>query len=194
VLPIHFYQLKPSTDVLAGAALGEKHSHQIASIISAQRARADAAVVLDFRDIQAVTPSYLRQTLLPLYGSGSGEALPSRVLPLYSNLSPSTEDDLHHFLLAHRLPALVVRVKGRTTAFQKRLGWFEATANETLSRLSNIHAGSASDLMATAGGTAVALTAWNNRLAELFRLRLATREKRGRHWIYKPIVEVKNNG
>jgi hypothetical protein len=193
VLPIPFHQLRPKTDVLAGAALGEKHSHQIASIILAQRARADTAVVLDFRDIQAVTSSYLRQTLLPLYGS-SDDALPSRVVPLYCNLSPSTEDDLHHFLLAHRLPALVVRVKGRTTEFQKRLGWLEATANETLSRLSKIHAGSAADLMASTGRTAIALTAWNNRLAELFRLRLATREKRGRHWIYKPIVEVKNNG
>jgi hypothetical protein len=194
VLTICFGDLKPKTDVLAGAALGEKHGGEIESAIAAQSAGRDIIVLLDFREIKAVTSSYLKQTVRRLHGDGNSGASEPRIFPLYCNLSPSPEDDVHHFLLAHHLPGVLVRVKGNTATFERRLGWLEGAAQETLFRLSLINAGSAADVMATQGGSAIALTAWNNRLAELFRLRLATREKRGRHWIYKPIVEVKNNG
>lgn len=194
MLQISLCQLKPKTGILAGAALGEKHGQQIAAMILIHSGHKEVAVLLDFRDVHAVTPSYLKQTLPPLYGGTNTDPSAPRTVPLYCNLSSSAEDDVHHFLLAQRLPGLVVQLKSSGHAFQKRIGLLEATANETLFRLSGIHAGSAADLMATTGGSAIALTAWNNRLAELFRLRLATREKRGRHWIYKPIVEVKNNG
>lgn len=191
---ILLFDLEPITDVLAGAALGEKHAAQIWSKVSDRSAGNDMVVLLDFRGISAVTPSYLKKTLPALYNSGEQDTSTAALFPLYTNLSLSTEDDVHHFLLAHRLPGIAVRSKGNALTFQKRIGWLEAAATETLSRLGSINSGSAADLMTAGGGSSIALTAWNNRLAELFRLRLATRTKTGRYWIYRPIVEVKNNG
>lgn len=189
---ITFANLAPKTDILAGAALGEKHWEQIASVISAQAT--DTVTLFDFRGINAVTPSYLKKTLADLYRSNVIEQSSTRLFPLYTNLSRSTEEDLHHFLVAYELPGLVVQAKGKTLTFLNQIGCIEAAANETLSRLSSLGRGSAADVMGTANGSAIALTAWNNRLAELFRLRLATRVKIGRFWIYRPIVEVNNNG
>jgi hypothetical protein len=161
-------------------------------MISAERSASGVVAVLDFRKIDAVTPSYLKQTLADLYRVT--DELSVGLFPLYSNLSTSAEEDLHHFLVAHNFPGLVVELKGKQIKFLKQIGTMEEAARETLFRLSSLGRGSAADVMATHGGSAIALTAWNNRLAELFRLRLATRIKNGRFWIYQPIVEVKNNG
>jgi hypothetical protein len=191
VVRIELAKLTPRTDVLAGGAVGEKHCQQIEAALF-KPSFDDAIVVLDFAHIKAVTPSYLKQTIRPLYAPSNGQT--NAAFPVYANLLDPTEDDLHHFLLAHRLPGIVVRSKGHTITFQHLIGWLEQTASETFSRLSLIKLGSATDLMENQRGSEIALTAWNNRLAELYRLRLANRMKSGRHWIYKPIVEAKNNG
>ena len=192
MLEVSLRSLRPKTDVLAGVALGQKHAAGLRSVLSAAPVDGDRVVLLDFDKIKAVTPSYLKQTLPVLYEIAETES--TRTFPLYENLSTSAEDDLDHFLIARRLPGILVKTERNSTVFEKRIGWLEPAANETLSRLSAIGSGSAADVMAMVGGSAIALTAWNNRLAELFRLRLATRAKNGRYWIYKPIVEAKNNG
>jgi hypothetical protein len=192
MLHILISKLKPRSDILAGAGIGEAHRGQIvSSIVSAENYR--PLVVLDFKGIQAVTASYLKPIVPIFYASDSVPAERSPY-PLYANLSASAEDDLHHFLMARAWPGIVADFGGGRIRYRKIIGALQATPNETLRRLSKIGSGTANDLMQSAHGTDVALTAWNNRLAELARLRLAKREKRGRFWIYQPIVEVTSNG
>jgi len=192
VVHIHLSELEPRSDVLAGAGIGETHRDQIvSSIVLAENH--DPLVVLDFERVQAVTASYLKP-IVPIFYTIDSIPAGRSPYPLYANLSASAEDDLHHFLVARAWPGIVGDLKRGRIQFKKIIGALQATPNETLRRLSKIGSGTASDLMQSAPRTEVALTAWNNRLAELARLRLAKREKKGRFWIYQPIVEVTNNG
>lgn len=192
MIPIILAKLKPVSNVLAGAGVAEEHRDQIIENI-ALASHSDSVILLDFAGVEAVTASYLKVTI-PLFYGESELIADEPAYPLYTNLSRSTEEDLDHFLAARGWPGMVVAVKYGKPNFSKLLGALEAAPTETLQRLSKIGFGSAADVMQLNGGTEVALTAWNNRLAELARLRLAKRTKKGRFWIYKPIVEVTKNG
>jgi hypothetical protein len=189
VIRIIFTKLEPQTDVLAGAALGEKHWKQIAGLIN-EAGAVESVVLLDFDGVAAATASYFKQTLSLFHGDGRATR---NAYPIYINVSPSVEDDIHHFLLGQKWPGIIATFKRGKPWFRKLIGALEPAAVDTWNHLTLIGSGSAADVM-QAARSQVALTAWNNRLAELSRLRLTERKKNGRFWIYKPTVEVTNNG
>jgi hypothetical protein len=192
MLHIRLSDLQPASDVLAGAAVAEKHRDAIVTAVLTAK-EDDPIVILDFESVEAVTASYLK-LVIPIFYDENVLTKNKVPHPLYAQLSPETEEDLHHFLIARGWPGIVATWKRGKATFKKLIGALEAAPSETFRRLSKVGLGSAVDIMQSAGGTEVALTAWNNRLAELSRLRLARRERRGRFWIYRPTLEVTNNG
>ena len=75
------------------------------------------------------------------------------------------------------------------------LGEVEPVALKTLLALNGVHQHTALDLHERfAREETISATGWNNRLADLFRARLARRTRQGKSWIYNPLAETVTYG
>lgn len=117
------------------------------------------------------------------------------IFPMVAGLSPDVREELDDLLLLRKLSALEVmeleesEQAGSERILQARLrGVSGGIVADTLKILMREGEATASQLFERHGG-GINVTGWNNRLADLHRLRLARRRKEGRFWIYRPVAE-----
>jgi len=89
--------------------------------------------------------------------------------------------------MAGRATLEAVDVEGRRVRRAQLHGALDPALRETLTTLCRAGRATAPELHAASLQT-INVTAWNNRLAELYAKRLATRERDGKRWIYESVA------
>lgn len=172
------------------------------------RARTQAAVVIfDLSNLEAANASFLKATLLDLLWRGrlhaESEDSPNgphrdglNVYPVVYGPNGDVRDELLTVLASERLTALEALVsEGERIVRGRVLGRLDDALESTLTALTAEGSSTAPQLCEKyPQRSAIKATAWNNRLVELYRQRLATRERAGRQWIYSAIAKELDHG
>jgi hypothetical protein len=183
---------------LAGAAAARSHLKGMRDGLDAMLCEYanPLVLVLDFSDVESVTSSYVKASLIWLIRCGQrsvaadyfeppGDGATIVSLPAYpvvAHISDEIREELEVVLASEELCCLEVSTEGEP----KILGSLERTLRETFRRLVAEEEVTASELHQKFGD-GINVTGWNNRLADLHRLRLAWRRKEGRQWTYAPV-------
>jgi hypothetical protein len=204
----------PAGPHAAGATVGESDLLPLIHLLKQKRQEPEASIiVLDFAGIVSATGSYLKATVLWLLRCGQLSAAdqhrpagdmptqdhwairPLAIYPVVTGLNSEVRGELQMVLNNNALPLLeVADSKGDILTKGRLIGTLDPTLLLTLQRLAKIGPSSASSLAAHYPEERVTTTAWNNRLAELHRLRLVTRTKEGRQFFYTALVREITNG
>lgn len=176
--------LVPPKAVLRGSILGEVHAQDFAQSISAAYLAAGGTVILSFKNVEAATASYLKRFFSPLLGEEDLKTSEETIFPLVSDLCEDLREDLRSFLSDQGWVLCEVSLKGKCEYVQL-LGSPESSTETTYFLLKSRGEASANMLYELCDDKSITQTAWNNRLTNLLKLRLATRTKRGRVWMYK---------
>lgn len=196
-----------------GATLGQEHRRPLVDLLERDFGRESgqsAVVVLDFFGIESASASYIKATLVALTQAGErasrennespvaadSDALPSLpIYPMVAGLAPDVADEIDLVLRDTRgacfealaCTAIGVARAGVRPPIEDGLRWtLELLARARVMTATQLHEQFPYDR--TGPGRAVTVTAWNNRLAELHRLRLAHRTRQGRQWSYHSLV------
>lgn len=188
----------------SGAIPGERHVAPLLEEIGLgpRSDQPGEIVIVDMAGIETVTGSYLKATFLRLLrragapgsvlgesgAGGLGEGL-LNIFPMVAGLSDEVRADLDDLLQLRKLCGLeVLETEGERVVRARLLGMREGAVVETLRIVVREGEATAARLLERYGGN-INVTGWNNRLADLHRLRLARRRKEGRFWVYTPIAE-----
>lgn len=197
------FRLTTTRPVALGATMAQQDLRPIVEELRAVRSMA-TTIVLDFAGIEMTNGSYLRGTLLWLQAAGIAAAEleegarrppegiePLNVFPVATNLSADVSEELDIALRAERLPYLVGRVSEVDRIVDLvRVGHLDPALDATLTALAAEKRATAGDLCSRyPQKPEIKPPAWSNRLSELYRLRLARREREGRQWIYTALSE-----
>jgi hypothetical protein len=193
MIELHIGEIAGRSKFLAGATLGEQHRKLVAEALFADPVRAGLVVaVLDFDGIEFATASYLKAVIFalakePLKNSQNSEI---SVFPLVRNLSGALAEELSIVCRSERFTCLEITKYDKKGLLAGRVhGEIDNSLKRALQLLRTLSPATAPALAEQAPDEKVNVTAWNNRLAELFRLRLATRFKDGRFWKYEPVIK-----
>ncbi|HZI15073.1 MAG TPA: hypothetical protein VE153_32175 [Myxococcus sp.] len=194
------YTLKdhwPGITQLFGATAGQDH---IAPLLEKLQASPPGeTVIYDFSGVEHATASYLRATVLRLLRASlrsnvetdsqstsprpAGESLD--IFLLVANLSEDVAEEFQTVLESQGLACLEATRWDDKRPIQARVrGVLEGVLRDTLVRVVTARNATATML---AEREPPNVTGWNNRLAELYRMRLVTRVKEGRQWIYSAV-------
>lgn len=193
-----------ATEMLAGAALGALHMKGILPELPTGLSGPGQMVIIDFVGIAATSSSYLKATVISLIRAGRASTEPPEartnagvpplnIYPLIAHISDDIREEIDDLFtsLGQRLPCLEAKVWTTRTVRKAVLrGYLDPALRETVEAL-NRQAGrcTAQELAAANPGSGIKETGWNNRLAELHRLRLVRRVKDGRFWLYEPVAQ-----
>jgi hypothetical protein len=182
VNPVILSQLPPTTSILAGATLGERHAEIITGIAAALN-HAAVRVVLDFQGAESVTASYLK-ALFKAFAAGSDSKV--QLYPLVANVGASDlRYELESYLNGRDFAVQQVTVSDGIIRPTETIGRLDLSAAEAYRELNTMGTSTAAVLHERNPSAASSQTAWNNRLVKLFELRLAHRTRVGRHWVYQ---------
>lgn len=205
----HVVNPSPATHLHAyGATLGEEWLKPLVEELTSRTddlaASSGELVLLDFAGIETATASFLKATIIYLLKAGqraavSGETLGTdnvstvpalNIYPCVLGLSADVQEELTEVLASQRMVCLEALAWDNTALQKARLrGPIERPLWDTLQHLTVAPDGlTASELHRQHPAESINPTAWNNRLADLYRLRLVRRIRQGRHWLYSSIA------
>jgi hypothetical protein len=169
---------------VTGATLGQAHLSILKEEIGVTPV---AVVIFDFKEIEFATASYLKALIFKFINPGELNQ-DSIVFPVLRNLSEELKAEVISVCGSERLPCMEVIDEKNGELLKARIfGNLEAPLKKTLALLQKLEGGIAENLSEISINEGIGLSAWNNRLADLYRLRLADRTKQGRYWHYKPL-------
>jgi len=190
----------------AGASLGQSHYPTILDKIrQEQTTNSDGLVVFDYTNVEDVTASYVKATLLALHRCGrlaagslsAEEALTSHNHPVSLEIFvvvTGANDDvkacINDVFAANSLAVLAgnALVNGCLQSAEL-LGVIESKAFQTLQLAAKLEEVTAALLSQTQVTENITITAWNNRLADLHRQLLLRRQTNGRQHTYHSLVK-----
>lgn len=189
---------------LAGAAVAKVHRRGLDAILDDVAPDEAVLVAIDFGNVRSATASYLKVMWLSVARAGeqwlrgtsaqAGDPPARDVYPVLTGLGPELREELGVLGRAEKAcPIEAPSVGKRGPSRIVLLGDLEPSVRETVDALARQGRASAAELHA-AHGSKLAATAWNNRLAEVCRLRIATRTKVGRQYVYSLIAPEVSHG
>lgn len=211
---IHFLiqQHNHGNPVAAGAASAEIHAATCLRMIEAD-AIPDVGLIcaFDFSGIELVSASYLKNTLRwalacgrlsagnlsadELVPAGSVAVKPLNIFPVALGANEEVADAIHEFFAGRGCPFVLVNQKeGDGFARGRVIGRLEAAPARTLQLIGPDEEVTADDLFRRAANDEVNVKAWNNRLAELHRLRVLLRRKAGKSFKFRTIAKEQKYG
>lgn len=179
----------PRSARLTGSAIGDEHSRQIGELL-ASAAPDDRLAVFDFTGVESASASYLKRILNPFFGNAEfGGGPETGFSPVLINVTaPDLTEDLEDYLAGKERALVVAADDGYALRFLRLLGRLDGAAAETFHELRRLKEATAQHLFELHPERTTNQTAWNNRLAQLVSLRVASRRREGRFWIYQPTV------
>lgn len=201
----------PAVTHAIGATQGEEMLRPLLQSLTADAdglvAGSGELVILDFAGIQSATASYLKATIIRLLklsqcaaeeatSGRPGESIPPlNIYPCVHGLSDEVRDELREVLASQRCVCLEASAWNATQATRAALyGPLETPLWNTLQKLTSTGGATASSLCDSNPEESINVTAWNNRLADLFRSRLVRRVRQGRPWLYTSIAGEVHRG
>lgn len=156
----------------------------------ATAASGDRLAVFDFTGIESASASYLKRVLNPFYGSADlGDEAVTGFSPVLVNVTATDLiEDLEDYVTGKERALVVAADDGLALRFVRLLGRLDGAAAETFDELRRLKEATAQRLFELHPERTTNQTAWNNRLAQLVSLRVASRRREGRFWIYQPTV------
>ena len=163
--------------------------------------RRPVTVFVDFSAVEAANTSFIKAAYLELIWWGqryadSEDAFrvvrdSANVFPVLRGLRDEVREEVITALISEGLAALEAHsVHHETIVRGQTLGRLEDALRATLDALTKEGFSTATSLCERyPSKKPVQPTAWNNRLVELHRLRLVTRERSGRQWIYQALTK-----
>ena len=193
--------ISPAVPTALGATLGQDHMQKNEAEL-ASAAEDDVALILDLNGVKGVNASYLKATVFWAMQCGHAEVQhrepassdrwavrPLRLFPAVTGCSDEVASDVDEFFRGRNLAILHVDkrtddhlVKGRV------LGALDPVLELTLNGLLSVGAATAADL-SNQSQEKITVSGWSNRLADLHLMRLATRRRDGKFWIYSPTAK-----
>jgi hypothetical protein len=193
--------------VAAGASTGSLHAQKIVSqFADLEDDGLGVRVVFDFDGIEIASASYIKASILWLTTCGRMHAgimnpeelrtletthfKPLNVFPVVANANSEIQTELQEVFAGRGLACVITTEWSRTEiSAGKVLGRLEPTATRTLKALVGMGEFTAYDLQERFPKDSVNTTAWNNRLVELYRLRILRRRKQGKFWKYQTVAD-----
>jgi hypothetical protein len=191
----------------SGRITGLQHASKVLSMIKEIGIDEVGLVVcLDFAGVELATASYLKTVVLGLTISGRlhagavdvldlramevGAFQPLNIYPVIIGANEEIQHELDEVFAGRKLPCVVgERPTKERLREGKIVGALDATATRTLRAAAGLQEFTAYDLQDRQPGEAVTATAWNNRLADLHKLRLMQRKRQGKFWKYQPVAD-----
>ena len=174
---------------LSGRLKGVKDFAHVCDRISA--VRPGDIVLLDFKDVQYVSASWINAMLVSLAKRAADNN--NDFYLVISSFPGDSLDDLQLVAEQAHIPFLVV--KGKTNSKAELIGTLDSVQRETLAVVQEVGEVTGAGLAEKHRKFNTKATAWNNRLRDLFEKRLLRRRKQGREQIYTPLMpEVIING
>jgi hypothetical protein len=198
--------------VASGIVTGNLHARLLASEISRAPVSPEGViVVIDFNGVEIATASYIRSAVLwlTLCGRMHAGALNAaeqktldlsalqslNVFPVVEGTKDDVEDEIHEVYARRGLPCLrVEQMMGEVISCGDILGELDPSIARTIEVIEGLPELTAEELHTRFPEEGINVTAWNNRLSELFRLRMVRRVKQGKVWKYRPLAAVMNYG
>jgi len=191
------------------ATLGQQHLEPLRDLLRRRFCEYDRhqmmpteIVMVDFSGIESTTASYLKALVVPFLTYkeptmsekvgriGGDPDYRQSIYPMVTGLNEEVREELEEVLKFRSLPCLEAsRWCDDKVLSAHLLGGMDTILTTTFLLLVREKAASATDLHARYQDEHITITGWNNRLADLHRLRLATRTKQGRQWIYEPTTK-----
>lgn len=157
-------------------------------------------VVVDLHRVSLATTSYVKAGLLSLTLAGQRHAdratsglldsvgpSPLNVYPVFANADVEVLDTLQEVYAGRGLPFISAQLADGAIVGAKICGFLDEALARTMRLIRGRELVTALDLAAEFSTEGIKPTAWNNRLNDLWRLRLLRRFKRGKAWWYQTI-------
>ena len=195
-----------NTPAAFGATLGDDHRRRLGDVLSSSSAATNPygygqLVAISFKGMEAVTASYLKALLFPMFPSmatklGTPDHKPlsaSNLYPVLSNVPAEIRSEAEVLLQGYPINLLELTHAGQRAIPSAHLyGSLDRALLETLRLLLVVGEATAPDLHRREKGPGIAVTAWNNRLNDLFARRLVRRQRDGRQWVFRAVAEPVN--
>lgn len=183
---------------LAGATFGGELLAQVVEQLYAAGMPLGPLVVFDFTDIKSTSASFLKALVFGLLPGPTSDPNDKRnqveAFPVVLGMQQLVREELVDYLaLAGRAAVEALSLQGEELLSARLLGHLDEALRLTLMALLRKGAATATELHAESGGK-INITAWNNRLSDLYVKRLARRRRQGKQWIYEPIARELQNG
>ncbi len=163
---------------------------------------AGLVMAVDLAKVSLATTSYIKAGLLPLFFSGQRYAdqagsglvetagVPAlNLYPVFCNIDTEVLDTMNEVFAGRRLPFLVADLDGGNLRNGRIFGFLDEALVRTIRLIHQREQVTALELASEFSNEDIKPTAWNNRLNDLWRLRLLRRIKRGKAWWYKPVTK-----
>ena len=134
------------------------------------------SALLDFSEIKFASASYLKAVVLGLAREEIGLKRGNHfvVFPVIQNISSEIVQELGIVCESERFPCLEATTVTLDRIVESKLhGKIDKTLARTARTLQRLKRGTASEVSERSPDEGINITAWNNRLAELFRVRIA---------------------
>lgn len=192
----------PERNEFAGATLGEQHIAPLLDVIQGGEFAEPPGklVVLSFSGVNSATASYIKATVLALYAKAGAKPAGSDLagepeqhfFPVVCDLNDEVSEGIQEVFESRRLFCLeATAMTGDVVEHANVFGAPDAHQIETLLALQELGRATSSELKDHVGSR-ISTTGWNNRLYDLYRLRLVRRFKRDRQWVYEPVARHMN--
>jgi len=194
--------LSPRRRQALGATLGQDCIAKMGHLLD-QSAQEDRALVLDLTGVTDINGSFLKATVFWALQCGQADVRraasansapwairPLKLFPVVTGCSGEVIDEIADFFSGRNLPIMHLEKAASGTRVTRRiLGTLDPVLDRTLSGLISLGEGTAADLAARSDET-ISINGWNNRLADLHLLRLATRKRQGKFFFYKSTADA----
>lgn len=177
---------------LAGATFGGELLARVVEQLDTTGTSHVPLVVFDFTGIESASASFLKALVFGLLPAPTRDSSDQRnrveAFPVVLGMQQLVREELVDYLgLAGRAAVEALSLQGEELLSARLLGHLDEALHRTLVALLRKGAATATELHAESGGK-INITAWNNRLADLYVKRLARRRRQGKQWIYEPIA------
>jgi hypothetical protein len=194
--------LTPGRRQALGATLGQDCIAKMKPLLD-RSAQAEHAFVLDLTGVTDVNGSFLKATVFWALQCGQADVRrttsdnltpwairPLKLFPAVTGCSGEVVDEIADFFSGRSLPIMhLEKTSSGKRVTQLILGTLDPVLDRTLSALISLGEGTASNL-ATRSNETISISGWSNRLADLHLLRLATRQRQGKYFIYKSAADA----
>ena len=212
MIRFHIARELAGAGLAAGSHTGERHAKLILDQIKRGGvSESGFIVVVDFSGIELATASYVKATVLWLALCGrlyagalsaveqrslhGSSVEPLNVFPVVFGANEDVQHEIDEVFARRNLPCLVANsMIGDLIRVGRVLGEIEPAAARTIAALAGFSEATAEDLHEKWPGEGVNITAWNNRLSGLHRIRVARRRKQGKTWKYQPLAKIMKYG
>lgn len=189
--------IRPPGPYAFGATQGQELMARIRSELDSAK-QLDCALVLELQGIEATNASFLKATVLWAFRCGQADVRresptsadpwairPLRLFPVVTGCQGEVREEVDEFFRGRHLPILhLPEESGHGLGKPTVLGALDPVLARTFELLEAVPEATAADL-ASRSEDKITLTGWNNRLADLHLLRLASRRREGKFWVYR---------